>query len=126
MSSIKDNYPPPYYAIICHTPPAEANAVQFADCAERLVGMAAAEPGFIGIDRTVDDSGFEFTVCYWSRATAVRLWQRSAARKLPPHFSIDDFVAKAGIFWPWLHDVFQARKPDIALPIEYGSSRRSA
>ncbi len=100
---------PPYYAVVSRSPRPGVDAGQFLDAGEMLVGLAAAEPGFLGVEYMDDPNGSgAYTVCYWDRPHAIQSWRNYAAERIPVRIQIDDIVCHEGCLWPWLHDVFDA------------------
>jgi heme-degrading monooxygenase HmoA len=47
----------------------------YASVADRMVALAQAQPGFLGVESARDSSGFGITVSYWSSLDAVRAWK---------------------------------------------------
>lgn len=108
MSKFDPTRDPPFFAVLRRTPPEGADAGQFIDAGERLIGLAAAEPGFMGIEDVVDDDGTEYTVCYWTRATSLRRWKEDLHNHVPPKIDTAKVVCFDGCLWHWLEDVFDA------------------
>lgn len=108
MSKFDPRRDPPYYAVISMAPPPGVDAGQFLDAGQRLIGMAAAEPGFLGIEETSGPDGTPYTVCYWSRPTALSRWRSDLANHVPPKIDPDSLVCFEGCLWHWLADVFEA------------------
>ncbi|WP_338057674.1 antibiotic biosynthesis monooxygenase [Sulfuritortus calidifontis] len=46
--------------------------------AERMVELAAAQPGFLGMESAREQDGFGITVSYWASIEAIRHWQVNA------------------------------------------------
>ena len=122
------NERPPYYAIVHHAPVSDGiDAGQFIDAAEILIGLAAAEPGFLGIEEGLDDDGRTFTVCYWDAPTAIRRWRRDAAERIPARLTPDDVIGPTGCLWPWLEDVRQAQtRRESPFEVPYDTERQVA
>ncbi len=108
MSKFDPRRDPPYYAVISREAPHGVDAGQFLDSGERLIGRAAAEPGFLGIEETNGPDGTPYTVCYWSRPQALRRWRAEAADHTPPSVDLDTLICFEGCLWHWLTDVFDA------------------
>lgn len=43
--------------------------------AERMVELAAQQPGFLGVESVRGTDGFGITVSYWSSAEAISAWK---------------------------------------------------
>ena len=50
----------------------------YKETAERMVNLAAQQPGFIGMESVRDADGFGMTVSYWESEEAIRLWKMNA------------------------------------------------
>ena len=81
---------PPYWAVIFSSrrlghdqPVDDAN---YAAAAERMVELAAGQPGFLGIESSRDGAGFGITVSYWRSGEDVIAWrgqvEHAATREL--------------------------------------------
>ena len=65
---------PPYYAVIFaskRTPEDEGYNLT----ADRMVELAQAMPGYLGIESARDASGFGITVSYWKDEESIRIWK---------------------------------------------------
>lgn len=67
---------PPYYAVIftSRRPPAEGDD-GYAATAAVMEQLAAASPGFLGIDSARGPDGFGVTVSYWRDERSVAEWR---------------------------------------------------
>lgn len=65
---------PPYYAVIFSS---QRTAVDdgYGLMADRMVELAARQPGFIGVETTRGTDGFGITVSYWSSLEAIAAWK---------------------------------------------------
>lgn len=68
---------PPYYAVI-FTSLRAADDGAYAKMAERMVALAAQQPGYLGMESTRDADGFGITVSYWDSAEAIAAWRANA------------------------------------------------
>lgn len=71
---------PPYYAVVFTSQRSEV-AAGYAQTAERMVQLAAEQPGFLGVESTRDASGFGITVSYWDSLDAIRAWKAQAEHR---------------------------------------------
>lgn len=121
MSSLRPGRPP-YYAVLQHRPAAGVDDVMLhLDAVERLVGLAASEPSFLGVEDVENEWGESFTICYWREAAALRRWLRDASDRLPMGITMESVVGATGCLWPWLRDVQEAqvrRPPAFSMPAE--------
>ena len=75
MSEIASTPEPPYYAVIfsSHRTPGDHG---YGAMAERMMELAARQPGFLGVESVREDLGI--TVSYWESLEAIRNWKRDA------------------------------------------------
>ncbi len=66
---------PPYYAVIFSSH-RTAGDNGYAAMAERMVALAAQQPGFLGIESVREDLGI--TVSYWESLEAISNWKKNA------------------------------------------------
>jgi heme-degrading monooxygenase HmoA len=64
---------PPYYAVIFTSRRTEIDD-GYDEMAERMVALAAEQPGFLGVD-SVHEGDLGITVSYWSTEEAIRAWK---------------------------------------------------
>jgi hypothetical protein len=120
MTSLRPGRPP-YYAVLQHRPAPGVDVMLHLDAVERLVGLAASEPSFLGVEDVEDEWGESFTICYWREAAALRRWLRDAPDRLPMEIAMESAVGATGCLWPWLRDVQEAqvrRPPTFPMPAE--------
>ena len=65
---------PPYYAVIFTSLRGAAHA-GYGAMAERMVELAALQPGFLGVESTRSADGFGITVSNWSSMDAIMAWK---------------------------------------------------
>ncbi|MFG6412683.1 antibiotic biosynthesis monooxygenase family protein [Roseateles sp. DC23W] len=72
---------PPYYAVIftSQRTPVDQGYGQMAD---RMVELAAAQPGYLGMESSRGDDGLGITVSYWRSADDIAAWRRHAEHKV--------------------------------------------
>jgi heme-degrading monooxygenase HmoA len=68
---------PPYYVVIFSSQRAEGDN-GYTQMAERMVELAAQQPGFLGVESVRDADGFGITVSYWGSAEAMAAWKGNA------------------------------------------------
>lgn len=68
---------PPYYAVIfsSHRTPGDNG---YGQMAERMLELAARQPGFLGVESVRGADGFGITVSYWESDEAIAAWKRQA------------------------------------------------
>ena len=68
---------PPYYTVIFSSE-ASDDTTGYGKMAARMVALAQAQRGFLGIETLNDTAGFGITVSYWEDEAAIRSWKRNA------------------------------------------------
>lgn len=71
------NLQPPYYAVI-FTSQRTPGENGYGAMADRMVALAAQQPGFLGVESARDAEGLGITVSYWESEDAIRDWRRHA------------------------------------------------
>lgn len=66
---------PPYYAVIFTSERTETEN-GYAETSERMVELAAEQPGFLGIESARNEIGI--TVSYWTDLTSIKNWKMNA------------------------------------------------
>jgi heme-degrading monooxygenase HmoA len=69
---------PPYYSVVFASQRRPGHAAEYDAAAARMVELAAAQPGFLGVESARDASGFGITVSYWESEAAILAWKRNA------------------------------------------------
>ena len=72
---------PPYYAVIfasTRTPGDQG----YAQMADRMVELAAQQPGYLGVESTRGADGFGITVSYWNTLESIAAWRRHAEHRV--------------------------------------------
>lgn len=68
---------PPYYAVIFSSLRREGDN-GYGATADRMVELAAKQPGFLGVETVRGEDGFGLTVSYWESEEAIKNWKRDA------------------------------------------------
>ena len=68
---------PPYYAVVFSSlrKPGDNG---YGATADRMVELAAQQPGFLGVETVRGEDGFGITVSYWDSEESIRGWKRHA------------------------------------------------
>jgi len=72
--------PPPYYAVIFSSQRTPGDN-GYGATADRMVELAATQPGFLGIESTRDESGFGITVAYFDSEENIARWRAHAEHR---------------------------------------------
>lgn len=65
---------PPYYAVIFSSRRTDGDN-GYGKMAERMVELAARQPGFIGVESVRGSDGFGITVSYWKSTESISAWK---------------------------------------------------
>lgn len=74
MPGIAKTPEPPYYAVIFSSR-RTAGDNGYEQVAERMMQLAAEQPGFLGVESARGQDGFGITVSYWASAEAISHWK---------------------------------------------------
>jgi heme-degrading monooxygenase HmoA len=78
MTQIANTPRPPYYAVIftsLRTPVEEG----YGETAERMLGLASRQPGFLGVESAREEVGI--TVSYWADLESIKAWKAVAEHR---------------------------------------------
>lgn len=67
---------PPYYVVMFTSVRTEVD-VGYAEAAQRMLELAAQQPGFLGVESARSD-GLGITLSYWQSEEAIRAWREHA------------------------------------------------
>lgn len=73
-----DDRTPGCYAVIFSSQRNDQPGDGYGETAERMVELAKAQPGFLGIESARGPDGFGITVSYWESEEAIRAWKMHA------------------------------------------------
>ena len=71
---------PPYVAVIFSSQRREGDE-GYAAMSERMVALAAEQPGFLGVESARGADGFGLTVSYWKDEASARAWKGVMAHR---------------------------------------------
>src|SRR6187551_3429304 len=80
-SKIATTPQPPYYAAIFTSIRTEGDE-GYGEMAQRMMELAAQQPGFLGAESARDANGLGITVSYWENEDAIRQWKANAEHRL--------------------------------------------
>jgi len=66
---------PPYYSVIFSSQRSQGDDEAYSKMAERMVQLAAEQPGFLGVDSARGEDGFGVTVSYWKSLDDIAAWK---------------------------------------------------
>ena len=71
----------PYYAVV-FTSLRTAGDRGYGQMAERMLDLAAQQPGFLGVESARNADGLGITVSYWASEEAITAWKAHAEHKV--------------------------------------------
>jgi heme-degrading monooxygenase HmoA len=77
MTGLSRTPEPPYWAVI-FTSLRTGGDHGYAEAAQRMLDLAAGQPGFLGVDSGRDPGGTGITVSYWRDEAAIAAWKAHA------------------------------------------------
>lgn len=79
MPSIYRDHPePPYYAVIFYSEIDQSETEGYQRMSERMIRLAARQPGFLGLDDPARRDGVGLNVSYWSDEASIEAWRENA------------------------------------------------
>lgn len=72
---------PPYYAVIFTSRHTGAAADAYGQTAQRMLELAAARPGYLGVESVHDATGLGITVSYWKDLDSIAGWKADAEHR---------------------------------------------
>ena len=72
---------PPYYAVVFSSLRTDGDN-GYAATADRMVELAAGQPGFLGVESARGEDGFGITVAYWTDEAAIAAWRHHAEHRI--------------------------------------------
>ncbi|MBK8556655.1 MAG: antibiotic biosynthesis monooxygenase [Lewinellaceae bacterium] len=82
--------PPPYYAVVFTSIRSQVDE-GYAAMAERMLQLAALQPGYLGVESARDVLGI--TVSYWESEAAILHWKKAAEHRLAQELGRSDWYA---------------------------------
>jgi heme-degrading monooxygenase HmoA len=78
MTSPATTPPPPYFAVIFTSTRTEGDN-SYAETAQRMLTLAAQQPGFLGFESARQEIGI--SVSYWASLEAIAAWKANVAHR---------------------------------------------
>lgn len=80
MSDVRfaDTPEPPYYAVMFTSLRNGADADGYAEAAERMLELAAQQPGYLGVESVRGADGIGITISYWRSEADILAWKHQA------------------------------------------------
>lgn len=101
MSTFASTPEPPYYAVIFTSQRTKGDQ-GYGDMANRMVELAAEQPGFLGVESARGADGLGITVSYWKSTQAIANWKANAEHRIAqetgkPQWYADDKLRVAKV-----------------------------
>lgn len=74
-------FKPPYYAVIFSSKRTSVDDAGYEAMADKMLGLAARQPGYLGVESVRDPEGHGITVSYWESMDAIHAWRVDAAHR---------------------------------------------
>jgi heme-degrading monooxygenase HmoA len=87
---IADTPQPPYYAVIFTSVRTDVDG-DYEAMAQRMVELAAMQPGFLGVESARE--GLGITVSYWESEAAIAAWKQQAEHRVAQERGRSDWYA---------------------------------
>src|SRR5262245_54872909 len=78
MTPLAQTPSPPYYAVVFTSLRTDADPDGYEATAARMVELASAQPGFLGIESARGADGVGISVSYWQSLEAIKAWKAQA------------------------------------------------
>ena len=75
LAPSKDGWPDRYFAVIFTAQRTLSDEDMYSLTSERMVELAQAQPGFLGVESVRGDDGIGITVSYWRDRASIRNWR---------------------------------------------------
>lgn len=82
MPFISQTPPPPYYAVVFTSINAEVGHAEHIAMSARMVELASANPGFLGIEPARNGDGSGVAVSYWRDLDSIAAWARDPEHRI--------------------------------------------
>ena len=71
----KDGWPESYFAVIFTAQRTLSDEDMYSLTSDRMIALAQAQPGFLGVESVRGDDGIGITVSYWRDRASIRNWR---------------------------------------------------
>jgi len=82
MTLLAKNPRLPYFAVVFTSLRTPDDPEGYAVMSDRMLQLAPAQPGFLGVETARGDDGLGITVSYWSSLEAIHNWREHAEHRL--------------------------------------------
>ncbi len=89
---------PPCYAVIFSSlRRPDSSGDGYAEMGERMLELAALQPGYLGVESARGSDGFGITVSYWSSLESIAAWRAHAEHRISQTLGRKRWGASAGM-----------------------------
>ena len=88
---------PPYYAVIFTSLRREVEGDGYGAMADRMLELAAQQPGFLSVESVRDGSGLGITVSYWQSLEAIVAWKKNAEHLIAQHLGREQWYEQFAV-----------------------------
>ena len=81
MSTVANSLKPPFYAAVMREAPHQLEHVTTSNPEDELVSIAPRQPGFLGLETTLDDQGRWIAISYWRNMGSFESWRAIGNRR---------------------------------------------
>lgn len=85
---------PPYYAVMFTSLRNDADADGYAEAAERMLVLAAQQPGYLGVESVRGADGVGITISYWRSENDILAWKHQAEHAATRHRGRHDWYTR--------------------------------
>ena len=85
------DWPEPYYAVIFTNQRSDEGGDLYQIMSEKMVTLAAKQPGFLGVESVRGDDGLGITVSYWESRDAISAWGRHGEHMIAQKMGRQEF-----------------------------------
>ena len=93
MSKPAQTPDPPYYAVIFTSLRTDFEE-GYGATSDRMIELAAEQPGFLGVESARDADGLGITVSYWESEEAIANWRRNAEHRVAQANGLEKWYAE--------------------------------
>jgi len=84
---------PPYYAVIFTSRLMDV-VDGYDEMSEKMIELAAQQPGFLGVESARGDDGLGITVSYWESEEAITNWRRNIEHRVAQSTGLEKWYAE--------------------------------
>ena len=84
---------PPYFAVVFSSTRTPGDA-GYGEMADRMVQLAALQPGFLGVESARGEDGFGITVSYWASEAAIAAWREQLEHRQAQQLGVEKWYER--------------------------------